>query len=89
MNNPLIARNGHAVLNGDNTTFKFDSGAIEIIDQDGRCLFSVRLVDARTIRVQVNDITKDEAGNLVDDRFYVVPEACNSILVQRNLLVEK
>ena len=39
----LIIRDGHAEVNGDQTTFEMPSGSLVVLSEDGRALFDVAL----------------------------------------------
>ena len=81
MNKPMIVRDGYAVLNGNKEVVEMPSGSLEIVADDGRDLFSIRLMD-RGIEVSVNSCIKHD-GELLEPNFKIKPRASNLIEITR------
>lgn len=75
-------RDAHATINGDTTETAYDTGSIEIIADDGRCLYGIRLVDGCKIEVSTGSICKSD-GALLDDRLIIQPNSSNRITISR------
>lgn len=71
-------RDCHATLNGDKTTYTMPSGGLEILADDGRTLFSVRMEEGAEISVWSGSYCKHNR-KLWQDRFVIVPHASNVV----------
>ena len=75
-------RDGHATLNGDTTVHTMPSGSLDIIADDGRCLFGITLNKDGTLRVDAGQVCKHH-GIFLDDSLQIAPIACNVIHLVR------
>lgn len=77
-------RDGHALINGDDTTFIASSGTIDIIAKDGRSLYDLQLNGDGSLCIRVNGAAKHN-GIIFDDRLIVHPSASNAIRIERKV----
>lgn len=80
----MIVRDGFAVINGDKTTYTMPSGELEIVADDGRPLFCLRVFGS-ILEVSGGYTCKHE-GVMLDDKIVVVPVASNRVDIVRNEL---
>jgi len=78
----MLIRDGHAKIDGDESTFEMPSGSVEIISEDGRELFSISIEDGHTIRVSCASTIRSE-GRFFDNAILVAPRSSNVVLVSR------
>jgi len=83
----LIIRDGYATLNGNKETFEMPSGNLDIITEDGRNLFGVRLNKDGSIEVSAGDVCKVD-GVLLDDQLRIKPIACNVVQLRKPIYNE-
>ncbi len=81
-------RDLHATLSSDTTEYVMPSGGIQIIADDGRSLFDIRLSKEGHIEVSSGHFCK-HAGKVLDDYMRIEPRACNLIYIHRNEYKEK
>lgn len=77
-------RDSMSVINGGKDAFVADSGCIDIIANDGRTLYSIRLIDDLKIEVRASDVIK-HLGKLYAERLTIEPVVSNSIKIGRSL----
>lgn len=77
-------RDGHAVINGDETTFTAKSGSIDIIADDGRALFDITLNKDGTISIFAVGSVKHQKV-ILDDCLFIKPVSSNMIIVSRRV----
>lgn len=70
-------RDLHATLNGNKEITELPSGGLEIIADDGRPLFSIRLQD-NVLYVSSGMVCKHN-GVMLDDSFVISPRAANCV----------
>lgn len=75
-------RDSHATLNRDKTEFECPSGGLDIISDDGKRLFSIRVEGPGTISVECGGHCK-HMGKLFEDKASIFPRACNLIHFQK------
>ena len=75
-------RDGRATLNGDNTVTEIASDEIEIVADDGRTLFGVRMRPDGSILLHAGHVCK-HLDVILDDRMSIAPRDCRSITVSR------
>jgi len=63
------------------------SSGIDIIADDGYTLFSILMIDKRTIEVSAGTVCKQD-NVLIDDVFQIRPISVNRIQIQRDLYKE-
>jgi hypothetical protein len=68
----MKVRDSFATLNDDNTITEMPSGGLEIVGDDGRSLFALRLTKEGVLEV---------SG---EERISVEPRACNLIYVRKS-----
>lgn len=78
----MKVRDGFAKLNGDETTTDMPSGSLDIVADDGRTLFSLRL-KGNVLEVDAGHVCK-HGDELLDDRFSISPRAANLIDISKN-----
>jgi len=71
-------RDSHAILNGDKTTYTLPSDGLEIISDDGKTLFQIRLEKGAIISVWSGDYCRHE-GKVFEDRFLMRPHSSNVV----------
>ena len=82
--NTLIIRDGHAVINGDKTTFECKSGSLEILADGGRVLFAISLDSDGLGRISVwSGSHCKHGGKMFEDKFVIVPHSSNVFDVQK------
>jgi len=74
----LRIRDGHAMLNGDKTEYTMDSGSVDIIAEDGRTMFGIRLCKDYSLEIDSGVVCKN-GGILHDDAFDIRPISSNRI----------
>lgn len=74
-------RDCHATRNGDELIQTMPSGGLEIVGDDGRTLFSVRLKDGQ-LQVMAGGVCKHE-GKMLDDRISIIPHSSNHVSIVR------
>ena len=74
-------RDSQAAVNGEFATQTMPSGSIDIIADDGRTLFSVRLKDGR-LEVSAGGVCK-HGGVLLDEGLLIAPRYANQVVVSR------
>jgi len=79
-------RDTHIRLPHDADHAEYSSG-IDIVADDGRTLFSIRMVDKRTIEVTAGLVCKQDNA-LIDDVFQIRPVSVNRIQIRRDLYKE-
>jgi hypothetical protein len=70
-------RDLHATVNGIDKITEFPSGGIEIVADDGRTLFSIRL-EGNILLIAAGHVCK-HGDVLLDDRFFIRPRAANCV----------
>lgn len=75
-------RDAHATINGDKTEYAMPSGALDIIADDGKDLFSIALSDDGSIRISAGAFCK-HGGVILEDRLYVRPVASNVVTIHK------
>lgn len=75
-------RDSHARLNGDKTTTDVPSDGLEILSDDGRCIFQVRQESDHEISVWAGEYFKSK-GVIYEDRFVIVPHSSNVVNLRR------
>lgn len=80
---PMRIRDSRAFLANDETQYRFDSRAVDIIGVDGRTAFTVRLIDAGAIEIRATDVVKGSNGELLDDRLVIAPVASSAVVIRR------
>lgn len=70
-------RDLHAKVNGNTDVFTMTSGGLEIMADDGKTLFSMRLV-GNTLMLSAGSTCK-HAGMILDDSFVIKPRAANCV----------
>lgn len=75
-------RDAHATVNGDKKTHTMPSGGLEIVGDDGRSLYTLKLKDGQ-LEVQVGGVVK-HGGLVLDDKLGVLPIARNCVLITRS-----
>lgn len=78
----LIIRDSFATLNGDDSTVEMPSGGLEIVAEDGRTLFNIRLTPDGVIDISGGSFCKHE-GHVFDDRLIIEPRASNTVKIRR------
>jgi len=78
----LIIRDSHATINRDPATVEMPSGGLEIIADDGRTLFSLRLTPEGVLDLSAGSFCKHE-GKIFDDRLLIAPRSSNCVTVRR------
>ena len=73
----MKVRCSHASVNGNDEITEFSSGGIEIISDDGKRLFQIRVED-NVLMVAAGDYCKHN-GKILDDSFIIKPRAANCI----------
>ena len=79
-------RDSYDRLNNDADSTVYNQ-SIDIVADDGRTLFSIRMVNMRTIEVSAGLVCKQE-GILIDDVFSIKPVSVKRIQIQRDLYKE-
>ena len=79
-------RDTHIRLPHDADHAEYSSG-IDIVADDGRTLFSIRMVDKRTIEISAGLVCKQD-DVIVDDSFVIRPVSVNRIQIRRILYKE-
>lgn len=74
-------RDSFATLNGDSTVYEMPSGGLEIVADDGRPLFGIRLKDG-VLHIDSGMVCKHE-GRMLDDRFAIKPVAANCVDIEK------
>lgn len=77
-------RDGHALINGDKTTFTAPSGSIDIIADDNRALYDITLNEDGSIVIQVAGAAKHKEI-IFDDRLTIIPVSSCTIRVLRTV----
>lgn len=73
---------------GDNRrTLTFDSQNFDIIADDGRPLFGIRVLDNGTLEVSASMVVRHK-GKMLDDRLAVRPRSSNAVSIQRDVYAE-
>lgn len=78
----LICRDSHAAINGDTETTEFPSGGLQILAPDGRTMFGVSLEGDNILRIDSGSYCKI-GGIIYEDRFSILPRACNVFHVRK------
>lgn len=81
-------RDMHSTLSGDKTEYTMPSGGLQIIADDGRTMFTVRLAKEGHIEVSGGSFCK-HGGKILDDLLIVEPRACNLVYVRRMEYAER
>lgn len=76
-------RDSFAVINGDDTVTEMPSGGLEIIAEDGRTMFALRLTKDGVLELSGGNICK-HGGKLLEERISVEPMASNVIYVRKS-----
>lgn len=74
-------RDGHASIQGEFSTITMPSGGLEVIGDDGRVLYTIKLEDGK-LNVTAGEICK-VGGVLLDDKLSIVPLYRNSVVIER------
>lgn len=74
-------RDSYAEINGEKETIEMPSGALDVIADDGRTLFCIKLEDG-AIEVSTASFCKHE-GRLYDTPISIKPRASNVVRVIR------
>jgi len=82
----MKVRDSFATLNKDETVTNMPSGGLDIIADDGRSLFSLRLAKDGTLEVYGGVYCK-HAGLTLDGVISVIPRAANLIYVRKERIV--
>lgn len=77
-------KDGHAVINGNDTTFSVESGVLNVITEGGRALFSIRLLDDGDGVEITADWVITVGKSVLDEKLMVLPKASNCVEVRRN-----
>lgn len=75
-------RDAYATINGDTTEHTMPSGGLDIIADDGKTLFGIRLEKDGTIQINAGHFCKHH-GVILDDSIKVTPISSNRIIVER------
>ncbi len=78
----MKVRDSFATLNGDETVTSMPSGGLEVVADDGRTLFSVRLAKDGTLEVSGGNFCK-HAGLVLEESLSVIPRASNLVYVRK------
>lgn len=78
----MIIRDCNSRINGDDTTYTMPSGGIDIVSDDGRTLFSIRLEEGSEISVWSGDFCKHN-NKILSDRFVIVPRSGNVVTFRK------
>lgn len=76
-------RDSHAAVNGEFETLTMPSGSVDIIADDGRTLFSVRLKDGH-LEISAGGVCKHQ-GDLLDEKLLIAPRYTNQVFVSRSI----
>ena len=76
-------RDSHAAVNGEFKTQTMPSGSLDIVADDGRTLFTVRLKDGH-LEVSSGGVCKHD-GKVLDEGLLVAPRYRNQVFVSREL----
>jgi len=71
-------RDAHAILNGCKDTFECPSGGLDIIADDDRTMFSVKLEPSGELSVWSGTYCNHK-GKILSDHFVIVPHASNVV----------
>ena len=71
-------RDSFAILNADKTVTELPSGGLEVVGDDGRALFSLKL-DGNVLCISAGSVCRQSDGTLLDDRFVIRPVADNCV----------
>jgi hypothetical protein len=74
-------RDGNAAKNGEFQTQKMPSGTLDIIADDGRTLFSLRLKDG-ALEVSAGGVCKHD-GQLLNEALTIAPRYSNLVTISR------
>jgi hypothetical protein len=78
----MRVRDSYATLNGDKTETVMPSGGLEIIADDGRALYDIRLNNDGSLHVSVCMVCK-HGGVVLDDKPLISLQAANCFNVIR------
>lgn len=80
----LIIRDGHAVINGDKTTFEMPSGSLDVVTSDGRALCCITpMANGRGVQISFTSHVKTDDHFILSETLLVHPVASNVIEVFR------
>lgn len=74
-------RDAHASVNGDFSTTPMPSGGLEIVGDDGRTLFTIKL-QSGALQVTAGMVCKVD-GVLLDDKLSIIPHSRNCVFIER------
>jgi len=75
-------RDSHATLAGDDTEHTMLSESLDIIAEDGKTLFTVRLQSDGSIRIRAGHFCR-HGGKVLNDVILISPQACNAAIISR------
>jgi hypothetical protein len=74
-------RDSHSSVKGDFSTITMPSGGLDVIGEDGRTLYTIKL-DGGKLSVSAGMVCKVE-GVLLDDKLSIAPHSRNSVVIER------
>lgn len=74
-------RDSHASVQGDFSTITMPSGGLEVVGDDGRTLYTIKL-DGGKLNVMAGGICKFD-GVVLDDKLSILPLYRNSVVIER------
>ena len=80
----MEVRDSFATLNNDTTIMSMPSGALEIVADDGRTLFYLRVAKDGSLEVSGGDFCKHD-GLVLEERISVLPRASNVVYIRKEL----
>lgn len=78
----MIIRDIYATIENDKTINEYKSNGFEIVADDGKTLYSIRLTEGGRLEISGGSFCKHE-NVLLDERLIVQPRASNFIHVSR------
>lgn len=75
-------RDSFAALNNECSGIEMPSGGLEVVADDGRALFSIRLADDGTLEISGGSFCK-HGGRLLEETIAVMPRASNLVYVRK------
>lgn len=77
-------RDANASIEGDLTTMTMTNAGLEILGDDGRTLYAIKL-DKGTLQVTAGPVCKVD-GVVLNDSLTIVPRASNCVFIQRPMI---
>lgn len=79
----MKVRDLFAEINGDDSVIEMPSGGLEIVGEDGRSMFSMRLTKDGVLELSGGNLCR-HGGKLLDERISVEPRASNLIYIRKS-----